>query len=105
VLVTRASASPLAEVFKYMTLVHDGPESSVARACARALAVIAEGNVVDGGSAGNCSAGAIRQSSLVVVARSVERPSWGLSDPAAKVLTACDAPILFIPARTNGEAP
>jgi nucleotide-binding universal stress UspA family protein len=105
VLVTRASASPLAEVFKYMTLVHDGPESDVARACARSLAAIAGGEVVDGGSAGNCSAGIIRQASLVVVARGVERPSWGLSDPAARVLTACDAPILFIPARTNGEVP
>jgi nucleotide-binding universal stress UspA family protein len=102
VLVTRASTSPLREVFKYMTLVHDGPESGVARTCARALAAIAEGDLVDGGSAGNCRAGTIRQASLVVVARGVERPAWALSDPAAKVLTACDAPVLFIPG-TNGE--
>jgi hypothetical protein len=80
-------------------VVHEGTDGASGRACAEALAPIAGADVVDGGTAARCDADLVAQSSLVVVARAGQPAAWALTDPTARVLTHCDAPVLFVPAR------
>jgi nucleotide-binding universal stress UspA family protein len=97
VLVTRASASPARGVFERMALVNEGRDGRVGRQCAEGLAHIAGGVIVEGGTAPKCETEAVQQASLVVLARASDWSSWPLADPAARMLTACEVPVLFVP--------
>jgi len=100
VLVTRASDTPARDVLGHIALVHDGSAAGdAARACAEHLAGIAGGRVIEGGAAAQCEAGVMQRASLVVMAIGSDGPSWGITDPVARVLGACQRPVLFIPAR------
>lgn len=98
VLVTRAGTAPAAGLFERMVLVHEGADGGAARAYADTLARVSGGDVVEGGMVTTCGTDAVRQATLVVVARAGERSSWTLTDPAARVVSACEAPVLFVPA-------
>jgi nucleotide-binding universal stress UspA family protein len=97
VLVTRASSAPPRGVFARMALVSEGPDGRVGRRCADGLARIANGVIVEGGTTPTCETEAIQQASLVVLARASESSSWTLADPATRMLTACEVPVLFVP--------
>ena len=100
VLVTRAAATPPRDVFERIAFVQDGGHAeSAARTCAEHLATIAGGSLVEGGPVAQCEAGVMQGASLVVIASSHDRPSWGITDSVAKVLGACQRPVLFIPTR------
>jgi nucleotide-binding universal stress UspA family protein len=100
VLVTRAAATPARGVFERLALVHDGEDvDQAARACAEHLAGVAHGSLIEGGPVTECEAGVLQQASLVVMAIRRGRPSWGITDSVAKVLGACQRPVLFIPVR------
>ena len=100
VLVTRAADTPARDAFEHIVLVrHGGDVDQTARACAEHLASISGGRVIDAGPATQCEAGVIERASLVVMATGSDRPSWGITDPVARVLGACQRPVLFIPAR------
>ena len=98
VLVTRAATAPPQEVFERIAIVRDAGDASAAtRAYAEQLAAIAGGVVTDGGVVAQCDAGALQQASLVVVATSRDRLSGGVADSVARLLGACQRPVLFIP--------
>jgi len=99
VLVTHAGTTPARDVFQRVTLVSDeaGEESTV-RNCASRLAAIGTGTLIEGGRISQCGSDVLRQASLVVMPARHARPSWGLTDPVAKVLGSCEKPVLFIPA-------
>ena len=98
VLVTRAAASPPLEILSRLALVQEGAENAAARACVRHLSAIAHGEVIEGGTITTCNTDVVRQASLVVIAKGGDSSAWTLSDPSARVLTSCEAPVLFIPA-------
>lgn len=98
VLVTRAGSTPPLDVFERVALVLDGAEADeTARGCAARLADIGSGPLIEAGAIAECDANALHQATLVVMATRHDRPSWGLTDPVAKVLGTCDRPILFVP--------
>ena len=100
VLVTRAAATPPRDVFERIVFVHDGSNAeSVARTCAERLATIAGGSLIKGGPVTQCEAGVMQRASLVVMAIRSDGSSWGITDAVARVLGACQRPVLFIPAR------
>ena len=100
VLVTRAADTPARDVFEHIVLVrHGGDVDQPARACAEHLASISGGRVIDGGTVMQCEAGVMARATLVVMATGNDRPSWGITDPIARVLGACQRPVLFIPAQ------
>ena len=100
VLVTRAADTPARDVFEHIVLVrHGGDVDQPARACAEHLASISGGRVIDGGLVMQCEAGVMARATVVVVATGSDRPSWGITDPVARVLGACQRPVLFIPAQ------
>jgi nucleotide-binding universal stress UspA family protein len=102
VLVTHAGNGPPARVFERVTLVRDGDgEEPVVRECAGRLAAIGAGPLVEGGPVTHCDSRALQQASLVVMTMRQERPSWGLTDPVARVLGTCGRPVLFIPSGVN----
>jgi hypothetical protein len=99
VLVTRAAATPARDVFERIAFVEDeGDAEPAARSCADHLATIAGGTLIEGGPVTQCDAGVMQRASLVVMAIRSDRPSWGITDSVAKVLGACQRPVLFIPA-------
>jgi nucleotide-binding universal stress UspA family protein len=99
VLVTRAAATPARDVFERIAVVEDeGDAEPAARSCADHLATIAGGTLIEGGPVTQCDAGVMQRASLVVMAIRSDRPSWGITDSVAKVLGACQRPVLFIPA-------
>jgi nucleotide-binding universal stress UspA family protein len=97
VLVTRASETPARSVFERMALVSEGRDGRVGRRCVEGLARIADGVIVEAGTAPKCETAAVQQASLVVLARAGDWSSWPLADPAARMLTACEVPVLFVP--------
>ncbi len=100
VLVTRASSAVTPGLFERVALVVQGGGSDeAAREYAVALAGTAGGPVIDAGPAAHCEAGTMERASLVVIATGTERPSWGFTDSVARVLGACEQPVLFVPAR------
>ena len=99
VLVTRAAATPARDVFERIAFVQDADHAeSAARIYAELLATIAGGTFIEGGPVAECEAGVMQRASLVVMATRSDRPSWGITDSVAKVLGACQRPVLFIPA-------
>jgi nucleotide-binding universal stress UspA family protein len=99
VLVTRTGEDPVRELFTRVAFVGEGDGAPQARGCADVLARVAGGVVVDGGSVSACATDTMQRASLIVVARTAERPWAVLSDPSARVLTSCSAPVLFVPGR------
>lgn len=100
VLVTRASGPTTLDIFARIALVrHGGAADEAAREYAGRLAGTVGGNVTETGPAAHCEAATMAQASLVVIAAGQERPSWGFTDSVAKVLGACERPVLFVPAR------
>jgi nucleotide-binding universal stress UspA family protein len=98
VLVTRAAASPVHDLFNRLAVVQDGPDTDAsALEYAGCLARIVGGSVAEGGPLTQCQASALQQASLVVVGTRKDHPSWGITDPVAQVLGACQRPVLFIP--------
>lgn len=98
VLVTRAAVTPPRDVFERVAFVQDGRNAeAAARKCAEHLAGIAGGSLIEGGPVTQCEAGAMQRASLVVLATRSDRPSWGITDSVARVLGACQRPVLFIP--------
>jgi nucleotide-binding universal stress UspA family protein len=99
ILVTRAAATHPRDVFARLALVQDGSDAdAAARTCAEHLASIAGGSLIDGGPVTQCEADVTQRASLVVMTTRSDRPSWGITDSVAKVLGACQRPVLFIPA-------
>jgi nucleotide-binding universal stress UspA family protein len=102
VLVTRAGSTPPLDVFERVALVLDGAQTEeTVRGCAAGLAGIGSGPLIEAGAIAQCDANALRQATLVVMATRHERPSWGLTDPVAKVLGSCERPVLFVPTAWN----
>jgi len=102
VLVTRAEATHPRDVFERIAFVQDGTDDeSVARSCAERLATVAGGGLIEGGPVTRCEAGVMQRASLVVMATSRHRSSWGIMDSVAKVLGVCQRPVLFIPPVTT----
>lgn len=102
VLVTRAAHTPPRDVFERVALVEEGGHlDETARGCAAGLAAIGAGPLIEAGSIAQCSAQTLRQASLIVMATRHDRPSWGLTDPVAKVLGSCERPVLFVPDGLN----
>lgn len=100
VLVTRAAATPPRDVFARLALVQEGSDAdAAARAWAERLASIAGGSLIEGGPVTQCEADVMQRASLVVMATRSDHPSWVITDAVAKVLGACQRPVLFIPAR------
>ncbi|MEZ5416248.1 MAG: universal stress protein [Vicinamibacterales bacterium] len=100
VLVTRADAVPLPEVFARVALVGDGaPPDDDARSCATSLVAALGGEVILESALESCQAGALDAASLVVVAGRQGRSRWGLSDVVTDTLGLCAHPVLFLPAR------
>jgi nucleotide-binding universal stress UspA family protein len=98
ILVTRAAATPVRDLFGRLAVVHDGADVDASvRACAGHLAGIVGGSVVEGGPLTQCQTSVLQQASLVVLGTRRDHPSWGITDPVAKVLGACQPPVLFIP--------
>ncbi len=102
VLVTRAGSTPPRDVFERVALVQDDAQvDETARSCAARLASIGSGPLVEAGAVAQCAASTLQQASLVVMATRHDRPSWGLTDPVAKVLSSCERPVLFVPGGVN----
>jgi nucleotide-binding universal stress UspA family protein len=102
VLVTRAAHTPPRDVFERVTFMHDsGVDDATARRCAASLAGIGSGPLIEGGAIAHCDGNALQQASLVVMATRRDRPSWGLTDPVARVLGSCERPVLFVPGGLN----
>ena len=100
VLVTRSAATPPRDVFERLVLLQDGGAAGEApRSCAEHLAQMGGGNLIDGGAITHCEAVVLHRASLVVMAVGRDHPSWGITDPVAKVLGTCQSPELFIPER------
>jgi nucleotide-binding universal stress UspA family protein len=100
VLVTRAAATPPRDVFERIAILQDGGDAeSAARTCAGHLATIGGGSLIEGGPVAQCDAGIMEKASLVVMETRSHRPSWGITDSVARVLGACQRPVLFVPAR------
>lgn len=105
VLVTHAGSTPPRDVFRRVTLLHDDDDDDgsvngddeALHSCAAALAGVSDGALIEGGTISRCGPDSLQQASLVVLPVRNERPSWGLTDPVARVLASCDRPILFIP--------
>lgn len=100
VLVTRADATPPADVFARVVLVGDGvePEAS-ARDCLQQLVSRVGGTVVDTRVLASCRPDDLAAASLVVVAAAPGDSSWGLTHTVAEALGRCARPALFLPAR------
>jgi hypothetical protein len=45
----------------------------------------------------------MERASLVVMALGSDRRSWGITDSVARVLGACQRPVLFIPAQLDAH--
>ncbi len=100
VLVTRAAATAPREVFERIAFVQDGSNAeSAARTCAEHLATIGGGSLIEGGPVSQCDASVMQRASLVVMTTSHHRPSSGIADSVARLLGACQRPVLFMPAR------
>lgn len=96
VLVTRASAAPVEDVFARVTFVGDAAGAPGGRPLADHLAHIGAGAVGEGGTVAACATDIVHASTLVVVA--LEDRSWSMfNDTASKILTSCQAPVLFVP--------
>lgn len=99
VLVTRAASTPPRDVFERIAFVQDGGDAeSAARTCAEHFATVAGGSLIEGGPVTRCESGVMQRASLVILATRSDRPSWSITDSVAKVLGACQRPVLFIPA-------
>ena len=97
VLVTRASTSAR-DVFERIVIVGDDASRAVAaRTMADQLAGAFNGKVIDAGPLAHCQPDLMAQASLVVMETSGGHPAWAMSDSVAKVLGACQRPVLFIP--------
>lgn len=102
VLVTRAAHTAPRDVFERVAFVQDGRDADAdARRCAERLAGVGGGALIEAGVLAQCRADVLDRASLVVMAMKNERPSWGLTDPVAKVLGFCERPMLFIPSARN----
>ena len=98
VLVTRAAHTPPAEVFERVALVQDGGDmNETARRYATHLASIGSSPLVESGAIAQCRPEVLQHASLIVMTTNSDRPSWGLTDPVARVLGSCERPVLFIP--------
>lgn len=100
VLVTRADAAPLPDVFARVVLVGDGaPPDAASQAAVEALAGSVGGQLVTSQAIAACTPDVIEGATLVAVAIGRGRASWGLSDIVAEALGHCERPVLFVPAR------
>ena len=100
VLVTRAAHTAPRDVFERVAFVQDGRDAD-GRHCAERLASVGGSALIEAGMLAQCRAGVLDKASLVVMAIRNDRPSWGLTDPVAKVLGSCERPVLFIPSARN----
>ena len=57
--------------------------------------------LIEAGAIAQCDANALHQFTVVVMPTRHDRPSWGLTDPVAKVLGSCERPVLFVPVGLN----
>ena len=101
VLVTRAAATPPRDVFERIAFVQDGGHADAGRTRLRraprdALPAAASSKEGRSRSARPASCSGRRWWSWRPAS---DRPSWGITDSVAKVLGACQRPVLFIPAR------
>lgn len=100
VLVTRADATPPAEVFARVALVGESTEpGGDAFETANRLVRAMDGHITTHLALDRCEADALAQATLVVVAGPRERAHWGLSDVVTDALGHCARPVLFLPAR------
>jgi nucleotide-binding universal stress UspA family protein len=100
VLVTRADATPPADVFARVVLVGDGVEPDAgARDCLQQLVRAVGGTLVENGILASCRPEALAGASLVAVAAGPGHSSWGITHTVAEALGRCERPALFLPAR------
>lgn len=100
VLVTRADATPVAEVFARVVLVGDGVEPDAgARDCVQQLARAVGGAVVLATAMEHCRSSDFDAGTLVAVAARPGRTPWGITDVVAEALGRCAHPALFLPSR------
>lgn len=99
VLVTRADATPLPELFARVVLVGDGaaPDATT-HARVVALTALVGGALVASDTLAACGSETMAGATLVAVATPRGQARWGLSDVVADALGHCERPVLFIPA-------
>lgn len=106
VLVTRADATPLADVFARVVLVGDGLEPDAgAQDWLQQLVTAVGGRVVETRTLASCRPEEFATASLVAVAAAPGRSSWGLTDTVAEALGRCARPALFLPSTIEGSRP
>ncbi len=98
VLVTRADATPVADVFARVVLAGDGetPPAAVQRYL-DGLVQSVGGLTVATTSLASCGDEQLSGASLVAVATGPGRSSWTLSDTVTDALGRCARPVLFLP--------
>jgi nucleotide-binding universal stress UspA family protein len=102
VLVTRAADTPPRAVFERLVVVQDGSVANTAsRICAAHFASLAGGSVTGAGPLMQCDAALLQRASLVVVTTPADPSSWGTADTVARILGACDRPVLFLRSRSD----
>lgn len=98
VLVTRAGGAAAPVGFDRIVLVGEGIEpASDGRLVAQGLADAFKGRVIPGGSVTRCQPDVMEGASLVVMEMGSSHSAWSITDPVAKVLGACERPVLFMP--------
>lgn len=104
VLVTRASQAPPLDVFERLVLLSEAGEApEPARQCVETLARTFGGEITIGGPLAACASAPLQRASLVAVAFTNTRVSWGLTDAVARALGGCEQPVLFVPIRETNR--
>lgn len=99
VLVTRADATPPAELFARVVIVGDDAAPAAAtRSRVEALATAHGGRIVASDTLAACGSESVSAATLVVVEMPRGRSRWTLSDIVTDALGHCARPVLFIPA-------
>lgn len=99
VLVTRAEATPAAELFARVVVVGDeaAPDEAT-RARVEALVAPQRGQITASDMLAACGSDTVATATLVAVAVPRGRSTWALSDVVTDALGHCAHPVLFIPA-------
>lgn len=98
VLVTRAGGAAPPVGFDRIVLVGNGIEpASDGLLVAQGLADAFKGRVIPVGSVTRCKPDVMEGASLVVMEMGSSHSAWSITDPVAKVLGACERPVLFVP--------
>jgi nucleotide-binding universal stress UspA family protein len=99
VLVTRADATPAADLFARVVVVgDDAAPDQATRVRVEALASAQGGQIVASDTLAACGSDTVATATLVAVAVPHGRSGWALSDVVTDALGHCARPVLFLPA-------